>query len=206
MSLQFRNLAGRRETTTQKEKAVVLLSVKGAFAVEEELAKEMNLSDKCFVAIQEDTTTGTIYVGRGKDGVIARNEAGEPIKDGRGRYTFEKEGDGSFATSNAGTITFNNAFGWKLLGGTASAKRVFSIGEGVEVSLEDKEGALYSTVLYPLVFVKEQPITERKRIVKSEPVADEDVAKNTGEAQDLEVAQATYESAQPAAFLDDEDL
>lgn len=201
--LQFRNLAGRRETAAQKEKAVVLLSVKGGFSVEAELAKEMNISDKCFVAIQEDTATGTIYIGRGKDGVIARNEAGEPIKDGRGRFTFEKEGDGSFATENAGTISFNNAYGWKLLGGTASAKKVFTIGEGVEVSLEDKEGALYNTVLYPLVFQKDQPITERKKIIKSEAVVEEDSqAMVSEEAQDEEVATVSY----GASTFDDEDL
>ena len=92
MSLQFFNAVGKRETKKVDGATVMLEPTRGNFRVYPEVAKLLGLKDGSFVTVQEADVTGegkmTVFIGKGKDGVVKVDENGQELTDKRGRKIY----------------------------------------------------------------------------------------------------------------------
>lgn len=165
MDLVFENLVGRRETKGEAEAVVMAEVTKGNFRISSDVAAKLGITDGSFVVMQHEKTTDTVYIGKGKDGDAIVDENGEYVVDARGHRTYEegKEGFGALAreiTPGSGVIRTSVSAAWAAIGGDTEKKKLFTLGEGVEVTLPTGNGT-FATTLYPLEFLREEDKMER---------------------------------------------
>ena len=168
MSLQFFNAVGKRETKKVDAATVMLEPTRGNFRIYPEIARLLGLKDGSFVTVQEADVEGngkmTVFIGKGKDGVVKLDENGQELTDKRGRKVYETNGFGASireVTAGSNVFRFSVSSAWETLDGDTEKRKYFKLGEGMEVSLPMEEGGVHTTVLYPLSFVKEEPKLKR---------------------------------------------
>lgn len=189
MDLQFFNLVGKRETKGTDEATVMLEPTRGNFRISPKVALQLGITDGSFVTVQEavvnaETGETQVFIGKGKDGVPAVDEAGNFIVDGRGRKKYTEDGFGaSVKEINPGTniYRFSVASAWESLKGDTDKRMYFTLGEGVNVNVPIGDGAVHTTTLYPFVFDKEE---------------DKMVRGGNDDADDAPQAQASQDEAQ----------
>lgn len=161
MNLQFENLVGKRQAKGELEEVVIAETARGNFRITPKVAAKLGISTGSFVTMQ--ASNGTVYIGKGKDGVAKMNEDGSFVTDARGHRVYEKEGFGAQVTEiNPGTNIYrlSVAAAWTTAGGNEDVKKVFELGEGVEATLPTDNGT-FTTVMYPLVFLRDEAKQER---------------------------------------------
>ena len=77
-TLQFFNLVGLREQKGGDEAVIMLEPTRGNFRVSPEYAKQLGITDGSFVTVQVAEVNGvkTVFIGKGKDGVVEKDEEG----------------------------------------------------------------------------------------------------------------------------------
>ena len=168
MSLQFFNAVGKRETKKVDAATVMLEPTRGNFRIYPEIAKLLGLKDGSFVTVQEADVEGngkmTVFIGKGKDGVVKVDENGQELTDKRGRKVYETNGFGASireVTAGSNVFRFSVSSAWETLDGDTEKRKYFKLGEGMEVSLPMEDGGVHTTILYPLSFVKDEPKLKR---------------------------------------------
>lgn len=164
-NLVFTNLVGRRDVKGEGEAVVIAEVTKGNFRLSNEISNQLGITDGSFVIVQHEATTGKVFIGKGKDGEALKDEAGNYIVDPRGHRQYNKgqEGFGALAreiTPGTGVIRVAVSSAWQEVGGSTEEKKVFTLGEGVDVNLPTGNGT-FSTTLYPLEFLRTEPKLER---------------------------------------------
>ena len=197
MSLQFFNAVGKRETKKVDATTVMLEPTRGNFRIYPEVAKLLGLKDGSFITVQEADVEGsgkmTVFIGKGKDGVVKVDENGQELIDKRGRKVYETNGFGASireVTPGSNVFRFSVSSSWETLDGDTEKRKYFKLGEGMEVTLPMEDGGVHTTILYPLYFVKEEPKLKR------------------GEKDDVDeaVLADNAEAKEPSAAFEEEEL
>lgn len=186
MDLQFENVLGRRASVVVAGGETVTTETStGNFKMGGALSAKLGIKDGDALTVQK--AGDVYYIGKGKNGVAELDENGKEKTDDRGRTVFV-EGQEPFGAivrdiNEGGAYQrFSASAAWSGLGGSADVKKVYTIGEGVDVSLEMPNGGTHTTTLYPLVFSKDEAKIVRAKKADSESadsaVADASVAQN----------------------------
>lgn len=159
----FQNITGKKETKGFTEPVVIVCPTPGEFRLTPLVQKQLDIKDGDFgLIVLDPNDSSKVYIAKGVAGIPVRDEEGNLIKDGRGRYTYE-EGSGfgaTLRTASEGSLNLKltGAAGWNAVGGNTEQNQLFLLGEGVEGAVptgaKDAAGedVLHSTVFYPLVF------------------------------------------------------
>lgn len=179
-TLQFFNLVGLREQKGGDEAVIMLEPTRGNFRVSPEYAKQLGITDGSFVTVQVAEVNGvkTVFIGKGKDGVVEKDEEGNDKVDGRGRKIYAEDGFGASVREirpGSNIFRFSVTAGWDALNGDTEKRKYFTLGEGIEVTLPTGDG-VHSTTLYPLTFEREEDKLVRST---SEVANDEESVANT---------------------------
>ena len=192
--LQFENQVGKRETKSNFEEVVVAEVTAGHFRLSPKVVEKLGVQDGSAITVQK--AGDVYYIGKGKDATLQKNEDGTYATDARGRRIAVEGQEGFGATARelspgSNILRFSTSAAWMGVGATGEVKKVFKLGEGVETTLNTGNGTL-TTVLYPLVWERDEPKTERGQ-------------KSEDEGENLD-AEATQRAVQNAAIYDDEEL
>lgn len=178
--LQFENQVGKRETKSNFEEVVTAEVTHGNFRISPKVAEKLGVQDGSAITMQK--AGDVYYIGKGKDAVYQTNEDGSPATDARGRRVAVegKEAFGATAreiTPGSNVLRFSTSAAWMGLGANGETKKVYTLGEGVEASLNTGNGT-HTTVLYPLVWERDEAKAERasKEDAPSNDTAVESVA------------------------------
>lgn len=200
-NVQFFNAVGKRTDSTSKVESDVIIAegTLGSFKMMPEVAAKLGVTDGSFVTVQTFVIDGVtrVAIGKGKDGVLQRDEEGNVVLDNRKRRVFEKDGFGAMLSEVApGTnvLRFSVASAWKDLGmGEGEVKKLFKLGEGGTVVLPIGEGDSLTTELFMLEFLRDEA---KQASVGTKKSKDDAPASEGAEQAQTETAQA--EEASPA--------
>lgn len=208
--LQFFNATGARQPKAINEDVIIAESTRASFKIMPSVAAKLGIKDGDCVTMQitkdENGVATGVYIGKGKNHVYETDAEGNFVMGDRNRKKIAKEGFGStVAESTPGTnvLKVSVAAAWDVVG-NEDLKKVYELSaEPIAVSLPIGNGEFFSTDLYKLEFVKDEPKAERigKAKVSTDAVAVQ------GSAPEQEAIQPTQEaqvSETPASFENDE--
>ena len=198
MELQFFNLVGVREDKTVDEAIVLLEPTRGNFRISPQIAKALDITDGSFITVQKAEVDGEVkvFIGKGKDGVIAKDENGKDKVDGRGRKIYEQDGFGASVREvrpGSNIYRFSVTAAWDALGGNTDKRMYFTIGEPTEVNIPVGEGDFFTTTLFPLTFAREED-----KLVRGSSSLD------SSDEEEQATAEVVGEQAATQAFEEDE--
>ena len=199
-NVQLSNAVGKRTDSAIKAEGDVIIAegTVGSFKMMPEVAAKLGVKDGSFVTVQTFVIDGVtkVAIGKGKDGELKRDEAGNVVLDNRKRRVFEKEGFGAMLSDvGAGTnvLRFSVASAWKDLDmGDGEVKKVFKLGESGTVVIPTGDGGDLTTELFMLEYVRD----EAKQATVGTKKTKEEAPEAEGSANTAEAPQA--EQALPA--------
>lgn len=194
----FTNITGKKETKGFSEPVVIVCPTPGEFRLTPLVQKQLDVQDGDFgLIVLHPNDSSIVLLAKGIAGVPMRDEEGNLIKDGRGRYTYE-EGSGfgaTLRTASEGSLNLKltGAAGWNAVGGSVEKNQIFTLGEpiegGVPTGAKDAAGeaVIHNTIFYPLVFKSSKDKAKRgegkvsEGVVADEADFDEDEPEYTEE-------------------------
>lgn len=195
--LEFKNITGKKDGKVYNDETVLVSSTKGDFKITPLAAKKLEVKDGDFaLLVVHPDDNKRLFITKGLDGVITRDENNVIQKDGRGRVLYE-EGTGvgavvRQASEGSPLLKVSATAAWNAAGGNADKVRTFRLGEGVEGTVptggttETGDPETITGIFYELEFISERD--KSARTVKT--------AKAEGEDTDVATAEEAVEEGE----------
>ena len=191
-NFNFKPLVNVRTQRDEFSENVIATSVTGAFRFPPLAAQKLNIADfdavTLFSDVDEDTKEVSVYIAKGHNGTIARDENGEMLKGERNTTVFEESDpmDGAIVretTAGSKILGVTSSATWKMLGGSKDKELVMDLISIGVMEYPLPSGVFVEGEVFQLKVVKERAGQNRKASKKGTAV-------DEAETTDAELNQA----------------
>jgi hypothetical protein len=176
-TFNFKPLVNVRTQKDEFSENVIATSVTGTFRFPPKAAAKLDIKDydavSLFSDVDEETGTVSVYIAKGHNGTIKRDENGAIVTGGRNTTEFEESDpmDGAIVrttTADSKVLSITSSATWKMLGGSKDKELELSLTSIGEMDYPLPSGEFKYGEVFELTVIKERASAARPRTEKAE--------------------------------------